>query len=162
MKQPWDKRKGETAPAFEAFVLYRDMGPKRSLEKAASRVGKTKQMLGRWSSEHDWQDRTAAWDEYLDRRVQEDNAHEHLEMNRRHGQLARMLQGKVVERLQGIDVDAIKPADLARIVDVAVRIERLAAGAATDIAAFTDLDLSKLDDKELADLEKLTEKASPV
>ncbi len=61
---------GETRKAFEAFKLYRDQGPGRSLAKTAELVygsptGSIRQ-IEKWSSRFDWVDRAAAWDDWYD------------------------------------------------------------------------------------------------
>src|SRR5215211_3673678 len=56
----WEQQPGESARAYEAFALYRDMGPDRSLAKVAQMLGKSKTLLSRWSSEHAWVDRVKA------------------------------------------------------------------------------------------------------
>jgi hypothetical protein len=58
----YDRLPGETPKAFEAFCAYRDLGPTRSLQKAADGLDKSMKLLGRWSSQHNWQERVAAWD----------------------------------------------------------------------------------------------------
>jgi hypothetical protein len=53
----WEKQPGESEKAYEAFSLYRDMGPSRSLAKVGQALGKSTALMERWSSQHDWQDR---------------------------------------------------------------------------------------------------------
>jgi len=60
--QPYGQRLGESAKAFAAFVVYRDMGEERSLEKVAQELGKSVSLLQRWSSQHEWVTRVLAWD----------------------------------------------------------------------------------------------------
>ena len=58
----YDKLPGETAKAYEAFCVYRDLGTQRSLGKASVELEKSLKFLGRWSSQHNWVERAAAWD----------------------------------------------------------------------------------------------------
>lgn len=64
----WHKRGSETNKAYAAFVIYRDLGHNRSLQKAANQYyGKSAanvRQLERWSSQHDWVARVAAYDEH--------------------------------------------------------------------------------------------------
>jgi len=64
----FERQDGETVKAFEAFKVYRDLGPERSLAKVAEiRYGKTTsnaRQVARWSSRFDWVERAAAWDDY--------------------------------------------------------------------------------------------------
>jgi hypothetical protein len=63
----WNKRETESDKAYAAFLLYRDLGRGRSLDKASSTFdnpsSKLRQM-GTWSSQHDWVKRCQAWDAY--------------------------------------------------------------------------------------------------
>ena len=62
----------ETALAYEYFKLYRDMPPEeRSLRALCEREvnGKKRSIsqMGRWSSEHNWQERVATYDADVER-----------------------------------------------------------------------------------------------
>lgn len=50
----WEKQPEESARAYEAFALYRDLGPERSLAKVGQMLGKSKALMERWSAKHDW------------------------------------------------------------------------------------------------------------
>jgi hypothetical protein len=45
---------GESSKAFAAFVIYRDMGETRSVRAVGRVLDKSRQTVGRWSSEHHW------------------------------------------------------------------------------------------------------------
>ena len=77
-KNPWDRLDSdspkdwgepESPQAFAAFVKYRDLGPSRSIEKGGNRGAKGGRTARRekWSSDHRWIKRTAAYDVYLDK-----------------------------------------------------------------------------------------------
>ncbi len=55
----------ETPVAFQAFVIYRDMGPERSLAAVGRKLGKSKALMERWSSRHGWVLRAHLHDEDL-------------------------------------------------------------------------------------------------
>lgn len=59
---PWDRQPGETSKAYEAFVTYRDQGADRNVRRVAEELDKSNTLIGRWSSQHDWVSRAAAWD----------------------------------------------------------------------------------------------------
>lgn len=50
----------------EAFTLYRDQGPTRSLARVAEELKKSATIMGRWSGEDGWVARAAAFDAHLD------------------------------------------------------------------------------------------------
>lgn len=60
--EPWDRQSGESAPAYEAFLTYRDMGYARSNGGVAQKLGKSKTLMDRWSAQWNWVQRTEAWD----------------------------------------------------------------------------------------------------
>lgn len=62
----WEKQKGESKKAFDAFVLYRDGGKHRSYAAVASELGKSKTLIERWGRTWHWVVRVAAYDRYLD------------------------------------------------------------------------------------------------
>lgn len=63
-KMPWEKRENEGTKAFNAFLIYLNMGYKRSLKAVANRLGKSTRLIERWSSLHDWTIRIDSYDEY--------------------------------------------------------------------------------------------------
>lgn len=91
MAAPWERREGETDPAWAAFIAYRDMGLDRSTAKVSRQVGKNKGLMDRWSSRHGWVERVAAWDAERDRVKREAELDETEAMGRRHAQQAQAL-----------------------------------------------------------------------
>jgi len=67
----WERQPGESPEAFEAFALYRDMGIERSTAKVGRRLGKSKTLMDRWSSDHGWVMRAAVWEREQDRKRQQ-------------------------------------------------------------------------------------------
>jgi hypothetical protein len=53
---------GESGPAYEAFLAYRDMGSRRTFVGAARVVGKRESLLRRWAARHQWRERVWQWD----------------------------------------------------------------------------------------------------
>ena len=60
--KPWSRQVGETSKAYEAFEVYRDLGPDRSTRRVSEQLGKSDALIHRWSSKHGWPDRARAWD----------------------------------------------------------------------------------------------------
>lgn len=69
--KPWDRQPGESAKAFEAFTLYRDLGPSRSAREVATGLRKSVTLISRWCTAYGWVERGAQWDEEADRRQRE-------------------------------------------------------------------------------------------
>ena len=63
-RKPWDKRDDETARNYEAFCVYRDLGPGRTLSVCATKIS-SYSYIKKWSTRFDWVDRCAAWDAHL-------------------------------------------------------------------------------------------------
>jgi hypothetical protein len=83
---PWERQPKESPEAWEAFALYRDMGVERSTAKVGRALGKSTDLMDRWSRNHSWVARCMAYDVYLDRQTallrestQAALLHEHLE-----------------------------------------------------------------------------------
>lgn len=85
---PWDRRPEETDPSWDAFVAYRDQHRPRSLRRLGDEIGKDPSLVARWSSAHDWQERTASWDLEQDRQRREAMSVENVEAGKRHAQIA--------------------------------------------------------------------------
>lgn len=66
----------------------------------------------------------------------------------RHVKLARKMQSLVVQRLRDMKPNELSPRDLIAFINASTAIERLALGMATEHTKI-DIDLSKLDDREL-------------
>lgn len=94
---PWDRQPKETTQAYEAFDLYRHMGPERSVIKVAQKCGKYRSQIGRWSSKWSWVDRAAAWDQHLDKQAQKALEREEIAarkaMKKRHRDMGLSFQG---------------------------------------------------------------------
>lgn len=102
--QPWDRQPDETAPAYAAFQAYLDLGPDRSIRKAAQVVGKSMTSLGGWSKTHDWVARSEAWDSIPRRALAEAYEDMAARIAAQHEGLASAL----MEKLRA-NVDLLKP-----------------------------------------------------
>jgi hypothetical protein len=142
LREPlWGRQKGETPKAFAAWQVYRGiLASERSYQAAARELGRNRALVVDWAKRFRWQERIAAWDAHVeDLRVkaQEDAIRE---MDERHALIALKTLEKILERLTGDDEKGVialnpsllSPQDIARLSEVAVKIERLARGSETD------------------------------
>lgn len=127
-KQPWEQRDDETTQAYEAFSLYRSQGAKRTLRKVAQESNKNFALIGRWSGRHEWVDRVRAYDAVISKEVVADEKDAVVRMNRRHIAESHKLQDIVLQRIGKIRPEALTPTDVARWLDIAVKIERKCMG----------------------------------
>lgn len=130
--QPWERQPGESAQAFEAFAMYRDMGVTRSHGKVAQRLGKSVQLMNRWSRRWSWVTRADAWDREQDRLWRLEQAEARREIARKHLRVGAAMMSKAVQRLQTVDPDKLTPNELERWLRTAAEMERVAAGEAED------------------------------
>jgi hypothetical protein len=124
----WERRSGESVQAFEAFAVYRDLGPVRSVTRVARELHKSRTLVGRWSRSFAWVMRAAAYDREQDRVFLAEQAQARRDVARRHAKLAQAVQGKAVARLQTLDPRELSPSELLRYIQVASEIERRAVG----------------------------------
>lgn len=118
---PWERQPGESSKAWQAFLKFRD-----SEERHVRSIGGSAMD---WSREWSWGYRCFEYDRYLDRVDVEALVRYRRTMNKRHRDIAMAAQGKIVQYLQRMDVKDMKPSDLARWLEVAIKVERQAAGA---------------------------------
>jgi hypothetical protein len=106
------------------------------LEKTRQKIGKPAgyiRWLHTWSSKYDWVTRAQAYDDYIEKKKREEKEKAILDMAERHAKLAMAFQQRVAQRLQEIDPAELSPADMARWLDIATRLERLSRGEPTEI-----------------------------
>lgn len=129
----WDRRKDESEPAYAAFLVYRELEPKdRSQTEVAKRLGKSKQLIARWSQRYAWPIRTAAFDRHKEHRWLEQTLHLRREVAERDLAIAGAMLGKVVMRLRTIDAERMSARECAEWVRVATQVARLALGEPTE------------------------------
>ena len=125
--EPWERQKGESLKAFEAFALYRDMS-QRSIRTVAQQLDKSATLIGRWSSTHEWQKRVSAWDAEQDRLARQAQIDEIKKMRKRHTDMATAMLAKAARALTKIPDDEIKASDVSKMVDTAAKLERISRG----------------------------------
>jgi len=149
--RPWERQASESLVAFERFVIFRDM-PERSQADVARIVGVSPSAIDQTAQKFNWQARTAAWEEELDRRARNAELAEIEKMAKRQVQIATGLQEAgaleleaLVKRIRYVDLHAksqppgspprqpltsIK--DIVRLVESGTKLERLNRGEPTE------------------------------
>lgn len=142
MSAPQDRLPDESSKAYTAFVEYLKLGPQRSVEQAAKNVGKVAGTLRKWSERHGWVRRAAEYDELCaaqEREIQavltKDRAAEWVKRQERLKEeefaIAERLIAKAKELLEDPRV-RWSGGDIAKLLDVASKLGRLATGLETD------------------------------
>ena len=109
-RKPWERQPGETAKAYAAFLLYRDLPAiDRSVKAARDRQQRDKKGTLRqwngWSMRNGWVNRAAEHDSDLASRRRERMAKE-LERAQDDGvMLLRATLAKVAQRIEGLDAE---------------------------------------------------------
>lgn len=126
----WEKQPNESATSYLWFCKYRDMGRERTLERVKVECKKTEgkynSMLNRWSAKFNWVERAEAYDLYLEKLKRKKNEEELKKMNDRHVKYALLMQNVLVQKLNSIDPEKIRPSDIPKWLEIAVRVERSA------------------------------------
>ena len=138
MSELWERQPDETSKPFEAFCVYRDLGPGRSLSQVAEKLKKSDTLIGRWSGAYDWVKRATAWDAEQDRVARKAQLDEIIKMRKRHAKLASDMLLKAAKALETLPEEEIKAADVSRMVDVAAKLERISRGDVGDVVEERD------------------------
>ena len=165
MTLPHSKKKDESAEAFEAFTMYRDLGVGRSIRIVAEELSKSETLLNRWSSKHTWRRRAHSWDAELDRRKRHADVQELEKMRRRQIRLSLRMQEvgtieleKMLKEVQKTKVkrSKIDERTILKLIEQGTKLERLnrgepgeivqstGEGGAMDLTALTTTDLKSL------------------
>lgn len=146
MPLPFEQQPRESAKAFAAFSLYLSLGPQRSMDTVSRKSAKSIPLLKRWSRKFDWAGRVAAHGAHLaivereaievaargkaaewasrEQKLRETEwaMHERAIAAAKRGLDAYMERDKVYANL----------ADIARMLEIASKLGRLATGLGTD------------------------------
>lgn len=150
-QEPWRRRKGETAQAYHAFNLYRNLPPPRTIREAArieAESGRKRATIETlhtrfrgWAAKWEWAERADLFDAELDRQRLAARETERQRIDREQMLEGRFLRQSAILRLTGgedsegepverIDLNEI-PADLVlSMYRTGVQTERQAAGLA--------------------------------
>jgi hypothetical protein len=166
----WQRRPEETGPAFEAFVLFRDMASPRSIKQVAEILGKGRSTLDEWAQKYRWNDRCRLWDNEVDKRTSNAQIAEIKAMKRRQAQMAFELQSAAHMALTALTAKLktakstgkmlVSPEQLSRMMDIGARLERLNHDEPSSISRIQEqVDFSGLSVDELVTLKTLLEKS---
>lgn len=123
---PWERQKGESQKAYEAFVVYRDLGAERSVTKVAQQLNKSRTLIGRWSSDWNWVERCRAYDNSLDEAARRKALKKYQDMTARHIRIALQMQEKALADMSDLPDGALSPKDILQFLDKALAIEKAA------------------------------------
>lgn len=153
-RMPWERQEGESTVAFEAFMLYRDLGHGRSGREVGEKLAKSGTLMKRWSAQWDWIERAGLYDDEKDRETMAILRKGRAEMARQDVILAKALKSKVALWIKGVDAADVKkwrPGEAARALEVASKLERITRGEPTER---TEID-ARIETRQTVDLGQL-------
>lgn len=140
-RKPYDQQAGESEPAWQAFVAFRDLGPGRTVAAVGKTLGKSGNLVDRWCQRWNWRARAHRWDTDLDRQRRD----ELVERRRRTTNNTMAAGGVLLARATrlltpppGTDPDAWLPEPrvlvaAAGAIDKGIALQRLALGLPTSV-----------------------------
>jgi len=146
MPLPFEKQPRESDKAFAAFSLYLSLGAARSTREVGKQLGKSEGLIERWAAKFDWRSRVAAHGAHLavvERDAIEAAARskaaewESREQKLRETEWA-MHEQAIAAAKRGLDAYMAREkvyanlADIARMLEIASKLGRLATGLGTD------------------------------
>lgn len=123
--KPWERQKGESEQAYEAFAAYRDMGAGRTVIAVAERLKKSRSLLDRWKDRWDWKERVRQYDNSLEKEARAKAVKDRKAMTERHIGIAMQVQKKALEALASLSVEDMSPKDIKEYIKMATDLERL-------------------------------------
>ena len=159
MPMTFEQQPRESNKAFAAFKTYLDLGPERTLVTVAEQHGKSRQMIERWSRRFDWPARVQAYAAHLadverkaieglalEKAVEWNKVHEALKIAewQRHKKLI-ALADEMIARWEANKQKCGTLEGVARLLDLASKLGRLASGMPTDRTEVTTEVQGKID-----------------
>jgi len=146
MNHAFEQLPKESAKAFAAFSLYLSLGPERSTREVGKQLGKSEGLMERWAAKFDWRSRVAAHATHLaivERESIEVAARSKAAEWQSREQKLRETEWAMHERAieaakRGLDAYMSRDkvyanlADIARMLEIASKLGRLATGLGTD------------------------------
>lgn len=130
MARPWNMRPDESAKAYQAFEVYRDMGADRSLERVGQLLGKSTVTVERWSTANDWQARVRAFDEAAAAKAADKALEDAASVRARQAAHAKAIQLRAMQKIATMDPGDMSMAEATRAWQVGAEAERKALGLA--------------------------------
>ena len=140
---PWEKQPKESRQAFQAFQMYRDLGYARSQAKVAAALGKSEDLIARWSSRWRWVERADAVPRPPRPEAREARETAIKQLNDLEQAFGHSAMVMALQRLRGdrnaeepvtaLDPNQLEPNDVMRLASDGSRLMRLAYGEPTDL-----------------------------
>lgn len=127
--QIWDRQPQEGIKAFEAFSMFRDMGTERKLAIVERELTPSaRNWCGKWN----WTKRAEAYDDYILEKARKEVEIGRVEMAVRQSRIGTKMQKLAEKTLDAETLVVESVGELAKLVEVGTRVERLARGESTE------------------------------
>jgi hypothetical protein len=142
-REPYERQPWERDEAWGAFVLYRDMGPERTIRKVSEQRARQKGITDQkkidrlyvttleYSARNGWRSRVDSWELNLDRERRKRQIKSVLAMRERHSKLGQGMQNlgghglkKLLDKAKAGQAVKLAPCDIKNLIDLGIRIER--------------------------------------
>jgi hypothetical protein len=147
----WERQPRESPRAFEAFALYRDLGPERTMANTGRKIGRGYKAMAKYADRWSWNKRALAWDRMRDQAKSEAAIAEAKAVGERHAriagqhiaalltpvsELARRLNARIIDLSKISDSDVIKMVQRnGPVIRQLAELERLSVGLPTTTAS---------------------------
>lgn len=81
--EEWERQTAESAEAFEAWVVYRDMDGRRSTRRVSEELSKSEGLIKRWALDWHWTERLRSWQRHVDELARQEQIAEIIKYRRR-------------------------------------------------------------------------------
>ena len=123
-REPWERKHGETEKAFEAFLIYKNLGPGRTQIEVAQKLRKSISLIRRWASDWEWKNRVIAWDSDVEQKAKEAAQKELKAMILRHIKIGMAIQEKGLKGLNHLDPKRMGAISVREFLDFGTKLER--------------------------------------
>ena len=101
------------------------MGLKRSNQAVCDELSKSRQLITRWKSNYNWDERARAYDNEIDKQAHQEAVKNLKDMTNRHIKISIQLQKKAMEAMAILKPEEMTPKDIKEFVKMATELERL-------------------------------------
>lgn len=121
----WERQPNESEQAWQAFLVFRNLGENRSVHAVCEELSKSRQLISRWKSTWFWDDRVLAYDNSLQREAYKEAKKEQRNMSKRHITISQHLQKFAMDALAEKKPEEASVKDIKELLKVATELERL-------------------------------------
>ena len=136
--QSWEKRLvGEHPKAFKAFCLFRAMGYKRSIKACMELNGVEPKKYGSWSRYarlYRWNERAAAYDEYIAKETERELLAERIERRKRQMEMLNGFDELVAKRLKTLEPEKLDADGAMDLLERSAKLDSFITGADKEAA----------------------------